>query len=142
MRQVPEFEIKNRLAFDNPWWQEFAVDARFRGMPRRAYFDGFVKLVSESSVRRAVVLMGPRRVGKTVMIQQAVQSLIDDQVPAENIFYVSVDTPVYTGLSLEKLLGLFRDIHGHDLKSELYVFFDEIQYHPEWEVHLKSLVDS
>jgi predicted AAA+ superfamily ATPase len=142
MRQVPEIEIKNRLAFDNPWWREFAVDARFTDLPRRAYFDGFVKLVCESRVRRAVVLMGPRRVGKTVMIQQAVQRLIDDHVPAENIFYVSVDTPVYTGLSLEKLLGLFRDIHGHDLKSELYVFFDEIQYHPEWEVHLKSLVDS
>ena len=118
------------------------MDARFTGLPRRAYFDGFVKLVTESSVHRAVVLMGPRRVGKTVMIQQAVQRLIDDHVPAENIFYVSVDTPVYTGLSLDKLLGLFRDTHGHERGRELYVFFDEIQYHPEWEVHLKSLVDS
>ena len=142
MRQVPESEIKKRLAFDNPWWEEGAVDERFRNWPRRAYFDGFVKLVTETAVRRAVVLMGPRRVGKTVMIQQAVDHLLADKVPARNIFYVSVDTPVYTGLSLEKLLTYFQAIHGHARRSALYVFFDEIQYHKDWEIHLKSLVDS
>ncbi len=64
MRQVPESEIKKRLAFDNPWWGKGAVDERFRNWPRRAYFDGFVKLVTETAVRRAVVLMGPRRVAR------------------------------------------------------------------------------
>ena len=142
MRQVPESEIKNRLAFDNPWWEEGAVDERFRDWPRRAYFDGFVKLVTETAVRRAVVLMGPRRVGKTVMIQQAVDHLLAQKVPSQNIFYVSVDTPVYTGLSLETLLTYFQAIHGHARGSVLYVFFDEIQYHKDWEIHLKSLVDS
>ena len=142
MRQVPESEIKKHLAFDNPWWEKGAVDERFRNWPRRAYFDGFVKLVTETAVRRAVVLMGPRRVGKTVMIQQAVDRLLADTVPARNIFYVSVDTPVYTGLSLETLLTYFQAIHGRARHSALYVFFDEIQYHKDWEIHLKSLVDS
>jgi predicted AAA+ superfamily ATPase len=31
---------------------------------------------------------------------------------------------------------------GNSHQSELYVFFDEIQYLKDWEVHLKSLVDS
>jgi predicted AAA+ superfamily ATPase len=142
MHQVPESEIKKRLAFDNPWWEEGAVDKRFRAWPRRAYLEGFIKLVAETAVRRAVVLMGPRRVGKTVMIHQAVQHLLDKKVAATRIFYVSVDTPVYTGLSLERLLHLFQDIHDHGRREPLYVFYDEIQYHKDWEIHLKSLVDS
>jgi hypothetical protein len=34
------------------------------------------------------------------------------------------------------------EIHGHERSDQLYVLFDEIQYHADWERHLKSLVDS
>jgi predicted AAA+ superfamily ATPase len=34
------------------------------------------------------------------------------------------------------------EMHEHERRSGLYIFFDEIQYHPDWERHLKSLVDS
>lgn len=142
MRDVPESEIKGRLGFDNPWWTEGAVEGRFRDMPRRAYYGHFCRLVAESEVRRAVILMGPRRVGKTVMIYQAVQGLLDAGVAPGDILYVSVDTPVYTGLSLEALLGQFRAVQGHGPRDAAYVFFDEIQYLAEWERQLKSLVDS
>lgn len=142
MRQVADPEIKKRFAFDNPWWETGVVEERFRAMPRRAYFDSFLRLIGDRKVHRAVVLMGPRRVGKSVMIQQAVQRLLDEHVPARSILYLSADTPVYTGLALETLLGHFQAIHGHGRDAALHVFFDEIQYHKDWELHLKSLVDS
>jgi hypothetical protein len=142
LTKVPESELVRRLAFDNPWWQTGSVPDRFRGWPRRLYFDGFWKLFVESPLRRAVLLMGPRRVGKTVLLTQAVQQLIDEKVPPTRILYASLDTPTYIGLSLERLLLLFMDMHGHDRASELFVVFDEVQYLPDWEVHLKSLVDS
>lgn len=143
MREVTEKEVKNRLAFDNPWWsKQGGIDSEIREWPKRAYFDAFSNLVREKSVRRAVVLMGPRRVGKTVMIQQTVQHLIDQGAAPKSVLYVSLDTPTYFGLPLERLLQLFQEHHKHHRKSELYVFFDEIQYLKDWEIHLKSLVDS
>jgi len=143
MREVSEKEVKIRLAFDNPWWgEQGGVDPQFREWPRRAYFDAFSKLVADTSVRRAVVLMGPRRVGKTVMILQTIQLLIDGDTDPKSIFYASLDTPVYFGLPLEIMLKQFLGTGGHNERSHLYVFFDEIQYHKDWEVHLKSLVDS
>lgn len=142
MLQITEIEIKKRLAFDNPWWETGEIDEERRSWPRRAYFAGFMHLVQQTEVNRAVVLMGPRRVGKTVMITQAVQKLIEDGIEANRVFYVAVDTPTYTGVSLEQLLRWFMEIHGHERADQLYVFFDEIQYHPDWERHLKSLVDS
>lgn len=142
MLQITDIEIKKRLAFDNPWWEGGGVDQRYRDWPRRAFFDGFVRLIAAESPRRAVVLMGPRRVGKTVMIHQTIQKLLDDGTDRKSICYVSVDTPTYTGLWLERLFGWFLEAHGHDREALLYVFFDEIQYHPDWERHLKSLFDS
>lgn len=142
MREITQVEIKKRLAFDNPWWESGTVEERFRDWPKRAYFEGFTEFLDQRTVRRAVVLMGPRRVGKTVMINQAIQRLIKGGTKSHSILYVSVDTPVYTELSLERLFNLFCEIHGHNRKAKLFVFYDEIQYHADWERHLKSLVDS
>jgi predicted AAA+ superfamily ATPase len=143
MLQVTETEIKNRFALDNPAWESGQIAEQFRAFQKqRAYFDGFMRLVTQKAVRRAVVLMGPRRVGKTVMLQQAIRRLIETGVAPKAILYVSVETPVYTGVPLETLLRYFRERHGHETNARLYVFFDEIQYHKDWEVHLKSLVDT
>ena len=143
MLQVSEKEIKNRLAFDNPWWNSSAgIDSDVRNLPKRAYFHPFMELVSQTDVNRAVILLGPRRVGKTVILKQTVQALLDRGERAERIFYVSIDNPIYTGLGLERLLELFVDQHGHEKSSRLFLLFDEIQYLKDWEVHLKSLVDS
>jgi len=101
-----------------------------------------MELVSQTGVNRAVVLLGSRRVGKTVILKQTVQALLDRGEQAERIFYVSIDNPIYTGLELERLLELFVDQHGHEKSSRLFLLFDEIQYLKDWEVHLKSLVDS
>jgi len=142
MLQVSEKEVKNRLWFDNPWWEEGEkIEERFAKLPRRAYFSRFYSLLSERSINRAIILMGPRRVGKTVMVYHAVDRLLQEE-DAKSIVYLSLETPIYTGLSLEKILNLFLEEFGHKRTSQLTIFFDEIQYLRDWEVHLKSLVDS
>lgn len=143
MRQITEEEVLKRLAFDNPWWETGKIGEIYRDLPYRRYFDVMVALTLEKGVRRAIILMGPRRVGKTVMIHQTVQFLIDkQQVASDRILYVSLDTPTYAGMHLEDFVGHFRERFSHNLKTPLYVYFDEIQYHKDWEIHLKSLVDS
>ncbi|MGE5516027.1 MAG: ATP-binding protein [Bacteroidota bacterium] len=142
MLQVTENEIKNRLRFDNPWWaRPDDLDLLLEGLRERAYLDPFHTLVTNREVNRAVVLMGPRRVGKTVILRQSIQRLLASGVEPTRIFFVSLDNPVYTGLPLAKLLGFFQEMHSHDRFADVYVFFDEVQYLKEWEVHLKVLVD-
>lgn len=93
-------------------------------------------------MRRATILMGPRRVGKTVMVYQAIGDLIASGVEPGSIFYISLETPIYTGQSLDRLVGLFREVQSIQRSQAAYVFFDEIQYLKGWELHLKSMVDS
>ena len=86
--------------------------------------------------------MGPRRVGKTVMIYQSIQKIISEGINPRNINYFSIETPLFNGVSLEELVNLSLKINDKSINDELYFFFDEIQYLKNWEVHLKSLVDS
>lgn len=142
MITISEKEIIKRLQLDNPWWVEGEIDERFSNLPRRDYFNAFYSLLSDKTLNRAVILMGPRRVGKTVMVYHAISRLMDTDVPTDNILYLSLETPVYNGLSLEQLINKFIELKQHERNSNLYIFYDEIQYLKNWEIHLKSLVDT
>lgn len=113
-------------------------------MGPRAYLDIFYGLVSNVRVRRSIILMGPRRVGKTVMIYHAIQRLIDEGATAKNIIYVSVDTPIYNGILLEELMEAAFTASGkaYNPMEQYYVFFDEVQYLKQWEVSMKTLADA
>jgi uncharacterized protein len=134
-------EIGKRLKEENPWWTTWSIDTDYKAMPRRLYFDLIYNLVKPIENRRALVLMGPRRVGKTVILNQTIQRLMDDGIPAKKIVFISVDAPIYNQISLENLFEMARAVSGEAEWDGYYVMFDEIQYLRNWEVHLKSMVD-
>lgn len=140
--EIPLREVHRRLNEDNPWWSSGQGVEPERGWPRRAYFAPFMRLLRDVAVPRAIVLIGPRRVGKTVLLRQAIQSLLDDEIAGNAVLYVALDTPLYSGRSLESLVRTFADLHNHGRDKRLWVFFDEVQYLKDWQTHLKSLVDS
>ncbi|RQR45613.1 ATP-binding protein [Burkholderia sp. Bp9015] len=143
MFEISEEEILGRLKFDNPWWDDEAPEhVAYSKMPRRKYFAPFLRAVTDRSIQRAVVLMGPRRVGKTVMVYHAIEALLQSGVAGKDILYLSLETPLYTGLRLDKIVQMYTNLLGLTKNSQVYIFFDEIQYLKGWEVHLKSLVDS
>ncbi|MBW4481360.1 MAG: ATP-binding protein [Tildeniella torsiva UHER 1998/13D] len=143
MLEISKEDILNRLRFDNPWWEQDQTEKiAFEATPRRKYFKPFYDHIWDGSLRRAIVLMGPRRVGKTVMVYHSIRTLLNDGIDAQKILYVSLETPIYTGLSLEKIVNYFQELFDHSRDAKLFVFFDEIQYLRDWEIHLKSLVDS
>lgn len=144
MRTISSGDITQRIRDENPWWEgDHSISPFYGKMRPRPYFDLFFPLVKTKAVRRAVVLMGPRRVGKTVLIHHTIKALLDEGIAPKSILYLSVDHPTYSGLSLEQMLEFYLEATGADYKSEsIYVFFDEIQYRRKWEQHLKVIVDS
>ncbi len=140
--QIKE-QLLKRLVIDNPWWVNGHISEDFNNMPERPYINQFHPLVDDLSIRRAVILMGPRRVGKTVMIYHTIERLIKSGVDPQKIIYISIDTPIYSNTSLEDLLNYALSALKKDGEYDgYYMFYDEIQYLKDWEVHLKSLVDS
>ena len=141
--ELLEKQIIGRLKVDNPWWTEGRIPDYYAKMSPRLYLNIFMPLVQATGLRRALILMGPRRVGKTVMMFHTIQRLIDSGVSAQNIIYISVETPIYNKIYLEQLFILACQILGKNpTQEQMYVFYDEIQYLKEWEIDLKSLVDT
>ncbi|MBX2895296.1 MAG: ATP-binding protein [Cyclobacteriaceae bacterium] len=142
LNSFSEDQIIARLQFENPWWATGNLDSYYRSFKPRLYFNLFYPLVHQTSVHRACVLMGPRRVGKTVMIYHTIQQLIADGVSPQKILYASIETPIYNNILLDALFEMARKATGDTDAKGWYIFLDEIQYLKEWEVHLKAMVDS
>jgi predicted AAA+ superfamily ATPase len=142
LNSISEEHVIRRIKDDNPWWATGSIESDFNELPRRLYFDLFFPLLEDLNLKRAVVLMGPRRVGKTVLIRHAIQKLIENGVSPRKICYLSIDAPIYNRLPLERLFELCREAVQDQNPEGYYVLFDEIQYLKDWEIHLKSLVDT
>ncbi len=142
LRAFSKDQILSKIRFENPWWTSGNIDSYYSNMKRRLYFELFKPLVYQKNIKRAVVLMGPRRVGKTVMIFHLIQDLIENKTNPNKICYLSVENPIYNGLSLEQLLFNYLEVSKLKPTDNLYVIFDEIQYFKNWETHLKTLVSA
>lgn len=145
MITVSPEEVLEAMGQENPWWKGDAVlPPRFSELAPRQFLAGFLELVIPEKPHREVVLLGPRRVGKTYLIHHAIGHLVEKEaVSPSQIIYLQLDNPLYVGLSLEKLLDHFEQATGSDWrKKRCFIFFDEVQYLKDWEVHLKSLHDS
>ncbi|MDE2163677.1 MAG: ATP-binding protein [Alphaproteobacteria bacterium] len=139
MEPISEEDVRARLGSDNPWWLDPQYVVPESLSPKRVYFQPFKELALNFGIRRAAVLLGPRRVGKTYMTKQLIQAAMQRGIAGKNILYVSIDAPIYLGMTLEKFIELMPQ---SDLSEQRLVIFDEIQYLKNWEGHLKDLVDN
>lgn len=143
LKNIAISQVMDRIRFENPWWLTGNVDAYFQQMSQRAYFSQFYTLAKDRDLKRAVVLMGPRRVGKTVMLYHLIQQLLTDGISPRKILFITVENPIYNQISLEQLFAYGREAAGdRDNLEGWFLIFDEIQYLKDWDVHLKSLIDS
>lgn len=142
IKNIAKEQILERLKFENEWWETGEIPKFYSELGTRSYFSLLRPLIVEKGVNRAVVLMGPRRVGKTVLIFQIIQSLINENINPRKIFYLSIDNPIYNSIPLEQLYKYCKEAVDDQLNNDFFVFFDEIQYLKNWEVHLKIMVDS
>ena len=140
MKDVSNQQVIDHLKRLNPWWDNGRMDDETLELRPRAYLAPVGQLLSTPELRRAVVLLGPRRVGKTILIRHLIAELLSSQVDARRVAYVEMDHPLLHGQTLEALVQLIEAVTpgGEGLR---YLFFDEIQSHKDWEKHLKPLVD-
>ena len=84
--ELLEKQIIGRLRVDNPWWTEGEIPDFYQDMQPRLYLDIFYSLITNTDLKRAVILMGPRRVGKTVMIYHTIARLLAEEYHNKTLF--------------------------------------------------------
>jgi uncharacterized protein len=142
MKDISNQEVAAHIKRLNRWWNpELVKDTDLDKLTPRAYLKPVKDLMTDTALRRAVVLLGPRRVGKTILIRHLIRDLISNGHPATKIAYVELDHPLLRYQSLESLVQLCLEESGDKTAGIRYIFFDEVQYLKDWEQHLKPLVD-
>lgn len=125
----------------NSWWRNEPI----ADLPtwHRPAFQDILDWIDAPDIRRALVLTGPRQVGKTTLFRQAIQRLLQNNVAPENILYATFDHPLLKLIGQEKVLQIWREYipPKKDSDSPEYIFFDELQFIEHWATWLKHQTD-
>ena len=86
------------------------------------------------------MLSGARQVGKTTLILQAIQQLLQEGVPPANILYATFDHPMLKLAGIDEVIAAWREMEPRTEGSE-YLFLDEAQFIRQWGTWIKHQVD-
>jgi len=123
------------LVYFNPWWETGGIDREVSRFRRRYLFS---LLVDSLDKRYIDVIIGLRRVGKTVLMYHLIDELINRGVNPREILYFSFD--VVRG-ELDRIIRDYEEKILHDKMRyrRIYIFFDEIHKLDDWENKVKVL---
>lgn len=124
----------------NPWKRDGSVPGVLAPHTQRP-LAGFLSrsLLSPGGLSRYNLILGPRRVGKTTVMYQAVRDLIGSGVSADRIWWIRLDHPLLMNVPLGDLVKeVARNSSAGD---EAVLFLDELAYSQNWDRWLKSFYD-
>ncbi len=140
MSIVNDEQIIKVLRQYNPWWRTpSAIKEEVKPQKRLGYYEA-LKILKHNSIRRFAVLSGVRRVGKTTIMYQIIDQLIEEGICPKNILYATFDNPVLKLVDVEKVLSIYELLYP--IEGTRYLFLDEIQYTRDWELWIKVIYDS
>lgn len=139
---MKDYERRQHLLTHNPWWARPSWSAQDQDL-REARGNGLrhyePRPLEGLEKRSLYLLVGPRRVGKSVAIKRAIAALIEAGVQPNRITFCPCE-----GLRRQDLVRLIKiaiDLTARVEDDERYWFFDEITYVPSWDEALKQLRD-
>ncbi|PKK81692.1 MAG: hypothetical protein CVT47_01105 [Thermoplasmata archaeon HGW-Thermoplasmata-2] len=122
----------------NPWWKSGKVKDEWLKDYKRKIYREIAKCVEK---RQIVLLKGLRRTGKTTLLFQIIQNLLDSGARPSAILYFSFDERAYD--VKEVLADYQKFILGGTFENsgKVFLFLDEIQKVGDWENKIKTIYD-
>ena len=127
---------------DNLWWKDGKIpkvnDKKFQ---RSDYFK-YVEMLDLSGIN---IMVGARRVGKTVLFHQLIKYLmVGKGVEPRRILYLDLSRSYFSDVGIGDCLRVYQnrvikqDFMDLDEGSLVYVFVDEVQRDKNWAVELET----
>ncbi|MGQ9551772.1 MAG: ATP-binding protein, partial [Candidatus Bathycorpusculaceae bacterium] len=129
--------LKEDVERFNEWWFTGKI-RRELALPFRRY--AFPRIMESLSERQILLVTGSRRVGKTTLLYQAIQSLLETFAPSRILYFSFEESLVSPKEVLEfyekkVLMKPFEEV------DRTFIFFDEVQYVENWPSVLKQFYD-
>lgn len=132
----------------NPWLKNGVVpEAQLEPFKRRE----FHRLEKDlDQLDMMTLIIGARRVGKSVLMYQLIDSLLQKGVDPKRILFIQGDNTLLTefavaGNLITFILDLYQkyilDKNFDDIAEPVYVFLDEAQSLKSWDREIKTIID-
>ncbi len=136
MTDIPVSEL---LLDHNPWWERGRV-SRAAGYPARRDVQIDLRRRLARDDRRAILVLGPRQVGKTVALLQLADDLREAGLPAANLTYFDFSDDRLTAPVTAREVEQVRPA-GLDSGAPRVLLLDEVGRASNWDLWLKQVVD-
>ena len=128
----------------NPWYETGKVSAGQIEIFRRQELSDIAESLQQGNL--ITLLCGARRTGKTTLIYQIINDLLKSGVKPQQILFIQGDGwPQKSDNLVGKVIDCYEKyIINQPLsqaKEVVYLFIDEIQAIPDWDLQLKRLFD-
>ncbi len=127
-------EIK-KLTEWNPWWENKESIKELRGKVRPKYS----YLVNSIKIREITIITGVRRSGKSTLMYQMINNLLENGVDPKQILFVNLEDKKLIKDSLEDIYLSYKESMNLDKKA--YIFLDEIHRKEGWESWIRKKYD-
>ena len=136
-------DLASLIADQNPWWSVPQTRLLRHLSERRDLFQRLQSAIGTSAQNRAQVVLGPRQVGKSTLLLQLVDALLEGEVPAPNVTFFDFSDDRLDSRSLSPREVVDLPPPGVSAMGPRFFFFDEITWaRPGWDRWLKQAVDA
>lgn len=102
---------------------------------RTQYIDKIKPFIGNHIIK---VLIGARRSGKSTILKQIIDSLVEDGISQKNIIWINFELSDYFEIDDINKLEKYISTRLEGVEGKVYLFFDEIQIIPQWEKLINS----
>lgn len=121
----------------NEWWFTGRVRKELALPFKRYAFEGMIESLRN---RQILIVTGLRRVGKTTLLYQVIEKLLESEDPSKILYFSFEESSanikdVLNFYERKVLKKPFEDV------SRVFIFFDEVQYADNWASVVKQFYD-
>ncbi|MBI2675511.1 MAG: ATP-binding protein [Candidatus Aenigmarchaeota archaeon] len=131
-------DLVERLLRQNPWWESGRVE-NIAGFEHRYLYRDIEKYLGEKQI---LSIVGLRRVGKTTLMLQILDSLLKKGVEPKRLMFFSFDEILAKNPEIiEDVVLAYEESILKERMGNVYIFLDEINQVPDWQVILKRFYE-
>jgi len=114
---------------------------RDKKLPETLGRDSQLDVSPQTGSNTATVITGFRRVGKTYLVYEAIERLLETY-SREEVIYLNFEDERVVNPTVEILTDLIPEIQATFGKKPKYLFLDELQLVPNWSKWVRRILDS
>lgn len=138
---INSFSIYNTM-ISKEKWVEIIRDWNGKEIPKAIHRD--IKINLETDIKRAISIIGPRRVGKTYEMFILIK-FIAEKLGKDKTLYINferADLGIIDYMDLVKMLETYYEIFPENKRKKIWLFLDEIQNVSLWEKFVRTCLDN